>query len=579
MFEPESSPGWFRAIRSPASAAIVATVALLNCVEITEDNCPEERAALQQRFRSCDCSGGDGGFDSGSTQDDAAGMSCRVASSPMSCADVRAALEFTPRCSCGGGGVGQGGAQDFGQFKQILEAGNLPGPETIDDVGFFNEHKIELQEAICSDDVCMHGELGVMGNMISGTNCTLVMLGMNAPIDADSLDRPPMNLVLSIDTSGSMSGDSMSYVRAGLLRMLDSLNVQDRVSLVTFSDDAEVQVEDVAGDDVELAAAIGVLEAAGSTNLYAGLRIAYDVLESYADPTWQNRVIFLSDGVATAGILNDDRILAMSAGYNAQGYNLSTIGMGDEFDPALMRALSESGAGAFYFLEDPTAVREVFEEEVGTFLIPLAKDVTIDVDIASGYELRAVYGTKQAVVSPDNSAQIEIPILQLAHRQTVEDHSNGGRRGGGGAMLAEILPERGIDLPAGSVGTVTLRYTTPVGGAAVEQTVKISSPLAPGETPDDGLFTTDGVEKSFVMLNIYMGFEMAAQRVVGGNAASALNLLRGLERNVVVWLEQYPDFDIEDDLTYIRLFIENLRARGADLDPETPEPPEPWPQD
>src|SRR5262245_53065736 len=38
----------------------------------------------------------------------------------------------------GGLGVGQGGAQDFGQFKEILENGDIPGPETIDDVGFFN---------------------------------------------------------------------------------------------------------------------------------------------------------------------------------------------------------------------------------------------------------------------------------------------------------------------------------------------------------------------------------------------------------------------------------------------------------
>jgi hypothetical protein len=44
-------------------------------------------------------------------------------------------------------GVGQGGSQDFGQFKDILDQGGIPGPNTIDDVGFFNEHKIELPNA------------------------------------------------------------------------------------------------------------------------------------------------------------------------------------------------------------------------------------------------------------------------------------------------------------------------------------------------------------------------------------------------------------------------------------------------
>src|SRR5690606_8924952 len=78
----------------------------------------------------------------------------------------------------GGGldpGVGQGGAQDFGLFREILLDGGIPGPETIDDLGFFAEHKIELPKAECGENVCIHGMLGVMGNMISGSNCTVVL--------------------------------------------------------------------------------------------------------------------------------------------------------------------------------------------------------------------------------------------------------------------------------------------------------------------------------------------------------------------------------------------------------------------
>ena len=119
-------------------------------------------------------------------------------------------------------GVGQGGAQDFGQFRQILEDGGIPGPETIDDVGFFNEHVLELPAADCGQDVCLHAQLGVMGNMFNGANCTLVWAGMNSPLDPDELERPALNLAIAIDTSGSMQGDGIAYVRSGLHQMLGS---------------------------------------------------------------------------------------------------------------------------------------------------------------------------------------------------------------------------------------------------------------------------------------------------------------------------------------------------------------------
>jgi Ca-activated chloride channel family protein len=82
-------------------------------------------------------------------------------------------------------GVGQGGSQDFGQFKHILDQGGIPGPNTIDDVGFFNEHKIELPAPGCDNEVCLHGLFGQMGNMITGSDCITVLVGMNTPIDID----------------------------------------------------------------------------------------------------------------------------------------------------------------------------------------------------------------------------------------------------------------------------------------------------------------------------------------------------------------------------------------------------------
>ncbi|MCX4241465.1 vWA domain-containing protein [Paraliomyxa miuraensis] len=473
-------------------------------------------------------------------------------------------------------GVGQGGAQDFGQFRAILEAGGIPGPQTLDDVGFFNEHKIELPAADCGDDVCLHAELGVAGNMLSGSNCTLVLLGMNTPIDPSRIERPPLHLTVAVDTSGSMDGAPIEHVREGLLRMAEGLRAEDRVSLVGFGDVASVLADDLPGDSAQLQVAIASLGASGSTNLYDGLRTAYEVSFDRADLAEQNRVLLLSDGQATTGLLGDDRLVELATDYAIEGIGLSTVGMGLEFDPTLMRSLAERGGGAFYFLEDHAAVEEVFEEEAAALLLPLASEVEIDVDVASGYRLRAVYGTKLATVGA-GAAHLSIPSLHLAHRESVGD-TEGGRRGGGGAIVVELLAEPGAVPDDERVGTLTLRYRVPGTDEDVVQEERILSSLAPGQTPAEGLFDDAGVEKAFVTLNLYMGFAMAAERAEVGDDASALNLLQILHRSVSQWLETHPDADIEDDLRYVLMFIDNLMARGAAVPPGTPTP-EPWPQD
>jgi len=482
-------------------------------------------------------------------------------------------------------GVGQGGSQDFGQFKEILERGEIPGPNTIDDVGFFNEHKLVLPTPTCPNDVCIHGLFGQMGNMITGSDCITVLVGLNTAIDITKLERPPLNLSLVIDTSGSMEGEPIAYVRDGLMRMLDGLEPGDRISLVTFATSAKVQVEAVTGDAPELINAIDAISANGGTNIYDGLRTGFELVAEHYLPGAQNRVILLSDGNATEGITNSAKIVSMAAGFASQGFGLNTIGVGADFDVTLMRTLSEQASGSFYFLEDPAAVQEVFHEEVTSFLVPLAEEVSLDVDIGDAYVLRGIYGTKLFDFS-NGAGSIDIPNLQLAHRTDVDDHDNGGRRGGGGAILLELLRKNGAS-PTQAVGDLMLRYRIPNTDTFVDEKVAIKIPVAPDQVDlENGTFEDLSVEKGFVMLNIYVGFQMAATRASQGDFNGAWKVLDGLDTNVDAWLAANPDFDIEDDLNYVRMFKANLIAVGATEPPPTqpgevppPPPPEPWPND
>jgi len=480
----------------------------------------------------------------------------------------------------GASGISQGGAQDFGLFRQILEDGQIPGPDTLDDLGFFAEHKLDYPAPNCGNNICMHGLLGVMGNMISGSTCTLVQIGMNSPIDVSTLVRPPLHLVIAVDTSGSMAGPPMDYVKAGLKEMIPSLKPTDKISLVTYSSAAKVVLDYVDASDTQaLQTAFDGIYAAGSTNLYDGLFSAFSLAKAHLLPTYQNRVLYLSDGVATAGVQSDAKLKSLAAGYAKEGIGVTTIGVGTDFDVEVMRDISEVGAGNFYFLEDPKAVVEVFTDEIDTFLVPVGLDVNIDVAIGGGYQVRGVYGTN-GWSTAEGGGVISIPSLFLAGRTSAQDPISSGRRGGGGAMLLELVPRNGAtSVPDPfEVGGLSLSYKDPMSGQMKVQNIDIKAPHAydsPGE------FFTDGtVQKGFVMLNIFAGFKLAAELAMDSDPRTARRTLEALRPNVDNWLLEHPDPDVQDDLKYIDLFIKNLQVVEAQTPPYTPaDPPNPWPAD
>ncbi|MSQ82864.1 MAG: VWA domain-containing protein [Myxococcales bacterium] len=477
----------------------------------------------------------------------------------------------------GSHGVTQAGAQDFGAFRQILEAGKAPAPGVLDDLGFFAEHKLDYPKAACGDDLCMHGLVGSMANMINGANCTLVQIGLNTPLDPQTLPRPPLDLVLVIDTSGSMQGDAMTYVKEGLKRMLDSLEAVDRVSLVTFSTEAQVAVAGIsAAEKLKLAAVFAGIEANGSTNLYDGLFMGFQVAAKQLTAGRSARVVMLSDGKATAGIQDNAKLVSLARSWAKKGIGITTIGMGAEFDVVAMRDLAEAGGGNFYFIDKAKAAGEVFQEEVKTAFLPLALDVKITFAPGPGYVVRAVYGTHGWNGGP-NGGIIEIPALYLAKRTDSTAPITAGRRGGGGAIVIEMVPLIGtVDKGVASLG---LAFVKPADMSTKAKDAQLATPHKPGEVPPEGFFSAPTVEKGFVMLNLFAAFEMATQLAWDADPGAARGVLEAIVKPAKAWVVKNKDPDIEDDLKYVAMYTQILADMQAKQTVKTPVhlPPDPWP--
>jgi len=511
------------------------------------------------------------------------GPTLAVALALAGCGQGDSADAAPPSGGPGATGVGQAGSQDFGLFRQILENGEIPSPGVLDALGFFAEHKLDYPAPECGDDLCMHGLVGAMGNMINGADCTILQLGMNSPVVVDPENRPPMDLVLSVDTSGSMAGDPISFLRDGLAAMVDELRAGDTVTLVTYSSEARVVFEGVSASNTEtLRAGFAAIAAGGNTNLYDGLFTALRLAEQRVETGRQSRVVFLSDGLATTGLQDPARIRSLAEAYARLGVAITTIGVGQDFDLDIMRGLGQVGSGNFYFLADPADVVEVFRDEVRTFLFPVALDVVVNVAVESTYKLRAGYGARE-YKTLEGGASLRIPALYLAGRTSADEPVEEGRRGGGGAVIFELVADALGDSRT-DIGSVTMNYTDPVTGERKTQVVSVGAPHRPGQAPPEGYFSSATSEKAFVMLNIFAGFRMAAELARDADPRSAAATLYALRDSVADWLADPRrgdgDPDIQDDLRYVDLFIENLeRVIATSPDYPTPPAPDPWPAD
>jgi Ca-activated chloride channel family protein len=118
--------------------------------------------------------------------------------------------------------------------------------------------------------------------------------------DSWSQNRKRADIVLVVDVSGSMEGEKLQMVKAGLESFLLRILPEDRVGLVTFANEAEVVVEPEALSDNRIALQTAIQEAfaEGGTALYDALVVAEEALRTLPPPEEERirAIVLLSDG-------------------------------------------------------------------------------------------------------------------------------------------------------------------------------------------------------------------------------------------------------------------------------------------
>lgn len=170
----------------------------------------------------------------------------------------------------------------------------------------------------------------------------------------------PNNIVFLIDKSTSMrQRDRMNTLKTSMLELLKYMRDVDRISLVTYSTTANVELTAIKGSEKEkIAETIFDLEADGLTAGGKGLDKAYEIAEAHFMEDGNNEIFIATDGAFNVGGKGSS-LLPMVQKQSKKGIHLSVIGVKNGYvveDD--LKSLAKKGKGTFVKIKDNEETQE-----------------------------------------------------------------------------------------------------------------------------------------------------------------------------------------------------------------------------
>ncbi|MEQ1783406.1 MAG: VWA domain-containing protein, partial [Hyphomonadaceae bacterium] len=200
-------------------------------------------------------------------------------------------------------------------------------------------------------------------------------------INADS--RPPLNLTLLIDVSGSMSDQNKLPLAIQSLKLLiNQMTANDHIAIAVYAGAAGTVLEPTSGADKnKIIAALDQLHAGGSTAGGEGLRLAYNLAKQNFSKNAVNRVMLLSDGDFNVGISNPEQLEDFVSRERESGVYLSILGFGGgNYNDLLMQKLAQSGNGMAAYIDNLNEGRKVLNDDLSGSMFSIADDVKIQIE-------------------------------------------------------------------------------------------------------------------------------------------------------------------------------------------------------
>ncbi len=237
-------------------------------------------------------------------------------------------------------------------------------------------------------------------------------------------ELPSSNLVFLIDVSGSMrSPDKLPLLKQALGMLTRNLKARDTISMVVYAGASGVVLPPTHGNQkARILTALNQLEAGGSTNGAAGIRLAYQMAQQNFRANGVNRVILATDGDFNVGQASTTELIDLIQRKREAGIALTTLGFGSgNYNDHMLEQLADEGNGNHAYIDRLSEARKVLVDELSATLLTIAKDVKIQVEFnpATVSEYRLI-GYENRILNEEdfNNDRVDAGEIGAGHRVT-----------------------------------------------------------------------------------------------------------------------------------------------------------------
>ena len=236
------------------------------------------------------------------------------------------------------------------------------------------DEDFELDYTVGQDEVGLH----LLTYRETDEEDGFFLLLVSPAVAAEEEQVIPRDIILVLDTSGSMEGDKLSQAKDALAFILGHLNSEDRFNVISFSTGLRQYAGGLrpASEADEAIGWVRRLQAVGGTDINRALLEAL----SQADEERPTVLIFLTDGLPTEGEVNVERILANVRAAAPSNVRIFPFGVGDDVNTVLLDTLAEQGGGVTGYVRP----YERIDEEVSGFYAQISTPVLSNVRLDFG---------------------------------------------------------------------------------------------------------------------------------------------------------------------------------------------------